>query len=252
VLLAGGGRDAISALAPGAPNKAFVPVGGITLARRTLEALRGTPRVGNIVAVAPRCAATLTELRAADEVRVAGATMAASLRAGLGGFAPDDLVLIAASDLPVLTSAAIEEFLDLAERSDADVVYACLERSIHERAFPGVPHTWARLRDGTYCGGGLAALRPRAFVSLEALLGRLGNARKNPLRLASIFGFDVLARYAFGRLTIAQAERRASALLGRPVAAARSSHAEIAVNVDRVSDVTLAETLLDRTMRARG
>jgi hypothetical protein len=78
---------------------------------------------------------------------------------------------------------------------------------------------------------------------LAGLLGRLGRARKNPLQLAAIFGPAVLARYALGRLTIASAEARASALLGAPVRAAVSLP-EIAVNVDRTSDVALAERLV--------
>src|SRR6202042_991047 len=98
----------------------------------------------------------------------------------LAGLPPDELVLVAASDLPVLSRAAIEEFLDTAVRSGADLVYACVERGRHETRFPGVPHTWARLRDGTYCGGGAVLLKPRAFTPLERFLGRLGAARKNP------------------------------------------------------------------------
>jgi CTP:molybdopterin cytidylyltransferase MocA len=244
VLLAGGPRDAVCDGTPDAPNKAFVPIGGVTLARRTLAALRSTPRVGRIIAVTPLVARAMEELAGADELRPDGLTMSQSLRAGLSGLPLDELVLVAASDLPILSAAAIEEFLDLAHASGADIVYACVERGIHERRFPQVPHTWARLRDGTYCGGGLVALRPRALESLDRFLGRLGRARKNPLQLALIFGARILLRYALGRLSIAQAERRAFTLLGVPVVAALCTHPEIAVNVDRPSDIALAETLV--------
>ncbi len=54
----------------------------------------------------------------------------------------------------------------------------------------------------------------------------------------------MLARFAIGRLAIAQAEARASAILGAPVRAVVSPYAETAVNVDRVSDVALAERLV--------
>jgi molybdopterin-guanine dinucleotide biosynthesis protein A len=244
ILLAGGPADDISALAPGAPNKAFVPIAGVTLARRTLDALRSSSRIGRVVAVAPLVPAALAELHAADEIRPAGATMSMSLRTGLARFAPGELVLVAASDLPILTVAAIDEFLDIAERSDADLVYACVERATHERRFPEMPHTWAHLRDGTFCGAGLVAMRPRAFTALERFLARLGAARKNPLQLASIFGYDVLVLYALRRLTISGAQQRATSLLGVEVAAAQCTHPEIAVNVDRVSDVALAENVI--------
>jgi molybdopterin-guanine dinucleotide biosynthesis protein A len=244
VVLAGGPRDAVSALAPEAPNKAFVPIAGITLVARTIAALRSAPGVGRIAVVAPPDTRREPALAQADEVRADGPSMTQSLRSGLNGFAPEELVLVCASDLPILSAAAIEEFLALARASSADLVYACVERRAHVAQFPGVPHTWARLRDGTFCGGGCVALRPRILPALDGLLGRLGAARKNPLRLAAIFGPRVLFEYALGALTIARVERRASELLGWSAVAAICTHPEIAVNVDRAADVALAEKLI--------
>jgi len=244
VVLAGGAPDEVSALAPGAPNKAFVPIAGRTLVARTIEGLRATPEIGRIVVVAPSGSFASPALQAADERRAAGVTMAESLRAGLAGFAPDATVLVAASDLPILSAAALQEFIGIVHSAQADIVYACVERKLHEARFPGVPHTWARLADGTFCGGGVVALRPRVLPALEKVLGRLGAARKNPLRLAAIFGARVLVRYAVGRLRIEHAERRAGQLVRGRVVAARCTHPEIAVNVDRPSDVALAERLV--------
>ncbi len=52
-----------------------------------------------------------------------------------------------------------------------------------------MPHTWARMSDGIYCGGGLIVMSPRALPALERFIEQLGAASKKPLRLASIFGF---------------------------------------------------------------
>ncbi|HKU81817.1 MAG TPA: hypothetical protein VJP76_06565, partial [Candidatus Tumulicola sp.] len=146
-------------------------------------------------------------------------------------------------DLPVLTPAAIEHFVAGTRALGADAVYGCVDRRAHLAAYPQFPHTWARMRDGTFCGGGIVALKPRALESLERFIERLGAARKRPLRLASLFGWDVLARYAVGRLSIAGAESRASAILGAPVRALVSPFPETGINVDRVSDIALAEDL---------
>ena len=246
VVLAGGPRDALAALAPGAPNKAFVPVAGTSLVARTLSALRSAPSVGTLTSVAPLVSCGSPDLAAADRFRVAGTTMVESLRSGLRDAPPDELVLVCASDLPVLTAAAVEEFLALAVASSADLVYACVERKTHLAKYPDVPHTWARLRDGTYCGAGCVALRPRVLAGLGGLLGRLGAARKNPLRLASIFGPSILTRYAVGRLTLPAVERRATMLVGCKAAAAVCTHPEIAVNVDRLGDFALAARLIGR------
>jgi len=244
IVLAGGARDEVAALDASAPNKAFVAIAGRTLVERTIDALRSVPSIERVIVVAPAAAAKHPALHAADEWRESGERIADSLRAGLDGLPAEETVLVAASDLPILSRAAVEDFLDAEAAQGADIAYACVERRVHEARYAEVPHTWAHLRDGDYCGGGVIAMRPRAFRALEGFLDRLGKARKNPLRLASIFGYDVLLAYAARRLRVADAEERASRLLNVRVRAVPCAFAEIAVNVDRRSDVALAERLV--------
>lgn len=244
VVLAGGPVDAVAKLQPGAPNKAFVEIGGKTLVARVLEPLRASESIGRIVVVAPLEVRGRADLAEADEVRPDGKRITDSLRSGLAGFEPDADVLIVASDLPVLGVAAVDDFAARTRALDADVVYGCVERSVHMASFPQIPHTWARMRDGTFCGGGIVAMRPRALPLLERFIERLGAARKHPIRLASLFGWDVLLRFAFRQLTVAQAEARATSILGAPVRALISPFAETGVNVDRATDVALAEELV--------
>jgi GTP:adenosylcobinamide-phosphate guanylyltransferase len=241
IVLAGGAPDAVAALEPGAPNKAFVRIGGVPLVTRTVQGLRASSRIDRIVVVAPPSAAAHPALSGASEVRGDGTRMIESLRSGMQGFTEDALVIVAASDLPALDAPAVDEFVDAVLARNLDVAYACLERTFHEAAYPEFPHTWARMREGRFCGGGLVALRPRVMPRLATFLDALGGARKSPLRLASLFGWDMLARFAVGRLGIADAEARAARLLGGArVGAVRSTHAQIALNIDRVADVSKA------------
>lgn len=244
VVLAGGPADAVSALQPGIPNKAFVRVAGVTLVERTIAGLRAAPSIGRIVAVAPLAAHTDPALAGADARVPDGVRIRDSLRSGLQGLNANQLVLICASDMPVLSGRAVEDFIARARDCDPEIGYGCVERGAHMARYPAVPHTWARLRDGTYCGGGMMVMRPRAFPVLEQFIEQLGAARKNPFRLASLFGWDVLFRFALRRLSIAQAEARASNILGVRARAIVSPYPETAVNVDRPSDVALAERLL--------
>jgi hypothetical protein len=170
--------------------------------------------------------------------------MLESLRSGMLGFTEDAIVVVAASDLPALDAQAVDEFVDAVIARDLDVAYACLERRYHDPVYPEFPHTWARLRDGRYCGGGLVALRPRVLPRLSMFLEALGRARKSPLRLAGLFGWDTLARFAIGRLTIEHVERRASKLLGARAGAVRCTHPQVALNVDRIEDVARAALCL--------
>lgn len=244
VVLAGGPHDDLAARTPGAPNKAFVAIGGMALVERTIRALRSSASIGRIIAVAPEKVHGHPALALADERRPDGARIRESLRNGLAGLPPGADVLVSTSDLPVLTAASTDDFVMRALEKNADLVYGCLEKRVHMAKYPKVPHTWAPLRDGTYCGTGFVTIKPRVLPSLDRFIEQLGHARKNPLHLAKLFGWDVLLRFAVRRLSIADAEARASRIIGAPVRAAISPYAEIGVNVDRVSDIALAEELI--------
>ena len=247
VVLAGGGADRVSALQPDLPNKAFVKIAGMTLVERTLQALRTSEGIERIVTVAPPETLDRAELRGSDERRPSGARISESLLAGLAALPPDRMTLVSASDLPFLSTAGIDDFIAQSLARDCDIAYACVEKRDHLAAYPDVPHTWARLREGSFCGGGFVAIKPRVLPNLMLFLERLGAARKNPLRLAAIFGWDIFARFALAQLSIAEAEERAGRLVGAPVGAIVSRYPEIAFNVDRASDVALAERLAARS-----
>jgi GTP:adenosylcobinamide-phosphate guanylyltransferase len=244
IVLAGGPHDEVARMQPGAPNKAFVDIGGMTLVGRVLAALRAAAGIRHIVVVAPPNVAEHPDLSRADELRPDGKRITESLRSGMHGFEPNAMALVVASDLPVLTPESVDDFIARLHLNDADIDYGCVEKSSHMQRFPEVPHTWARMRDGTFCGGGIVAIKPRALPRLEKFIEGLGAARKHPLKLASFFGWDMLARFAVGRLAIAQAEGRAAQILGAPVRAVISPYPETAVNVDRPSDVELARRLV--------
>ena len=123
IVLAGGRADAVAAQQRGAPNKAFVEIGGKPLVTRVLEALRSTPSIGRIAVVAPPGAHNLPALALADERRPDRVRITASLRSGLRGFPPDDDVLVVASDLPILTPQAVDDCVERTRRLDADVVH---------------------------------------------------------------------------------------------------------------------------------
>ncbi len=219
-------------------------IGDATLVERTLRAVRDVPRIERIVVVAPPSTGGDRALALADERRPDGAHMIESLRSGLAGFPPDEALLVTASDLPVLTRASLDEVIDSGLTRDLDLGYTCLERRYHEARYPQFPHTWARMREGQFCGGGAVILKPRVLPQLATLLDRLGAARKAPLRLAAVFGWGTLARFALGSLAIADAERRAGELIAANAGAIRCTHPEIAINVDRVTNVALAQQLI--------
>jgi len=210
---------------------------------RVLMTLRAVPAIEQITVVAPTDALDDSALTLADVRRSSGERIIESVQRGLSESDPDAMMLLATSDAPLLSSESLREFAQTLASIDADLVYAIAERKAHEQRYPGVPHTWARMRGGVYCGGAVFGMRPRVVSALTKFLDELAAARKSPLRLARAFGWDVVLRFALGMLPIDAAEARASTLLGYRVRAVVAAP-DLAFNVDRKSDLALAERFL--------
>ena len=213
---------------------------------RVLQTLRAVPEVEQITVVAPTIALEDSALALADVRRSAGEKIIESVQRGLSESEPDAMMLLATSDAPLLSAASLQTFAQTLATIEADLVYSIAERKAHEQHYPGVPHTWARMRGGVYCGGAVFGMRPRVVPALTRFLDELAAARKSPLRLARAFGWDVVVRFALGMLPIGAAEARASALLGYRVRAVIAAP-DLAFNVDRKTDLALA----DRFLRSR-
>ena len=238
-MLAGGKRDGVCD-GTAAINKAFVPVGGVPMVTRVLQTLRKVPAIQQITVVAPVNVLDDSAIALADVRRSSGERIIESVERGLAQTDPDAMTLIVTSDAPLFSAESLQRFVQTLESLDADLVYGIAERKAHEKHYPGVPHTWARMRDGIFCGGAVFGMRPRVVTAQAKFLDELAAARKSPLRLAKAFGWDVVIRFALGFLPIAAAEARASTLLGYRVRAV-VVEPDLAFNVDRKSDLTLAE-----------
>lgn len=234
VVLAGG--PPAPALTGSALPKAFAPIGPMTMVEWVLAALRGAPRIGRIALVGPAplppaaaAAATLTVPSSRGLLENLSAGLAA-----LGEGAPRGAatVLIAAADVPLLTSAAVAAFLDAAQAAGADAAYAIVPREDVARAAPGVRKTFVRLADGVFTGGALVLLRPDAFARARPLIERAVRARKRPWELARLFGLATLVGLATGRLRIAALERRAEVLAGLRARAVVCRDPGVALDVD--------------------
>jgi GTP:adenosylcobinamide-phosphate guanylyltransferase len=230
-------------------NKAYLPIGGVLMLERVLKALRGASSVAHI-----RCVTQPDAFEAAfgsrgaalcNEVVTPGEGLIESMLAGFAGLPGERLVLVVATDIPLVRSSDVDAFGARARSFPCDVAYGFVRREPHEARYPGVRHTWVHLREGTFCGAGISAIRAGAVAGLASALRRIVAARKSPLRLAAIFSPELLARYVFGRLSIADAERRADAIAGCRCRGIACDEPELAVNVDRFADLQAVERILD-------
>src|SRR5947209_7576165 len=96
-------------------NKAYLPIGGVTMLERVLRALRGAQCVGRIRCVTQPGAFEAqfgSDRSLCDDVIAPGIDLIDSLVGGFAGLGEDDVALVVATDLPLLTPCAIDAFGD--------------------------------------------------------------------------------------------------------------------------------------------
>jgi GTP:adenosylcobinamide-phosphate guanylyltransferase len=241
IVLAGGVDRGEIAAQTGVIHRPLLEVGGRPILLTTLAALRGAAAVATVTLVGPEPVQAVAPADAVDARAPEGDTFLGSITQGLAA-APTstDHLLLITSDLPLITAEAIDDFVRRSLGSGAEVCYPIIPKDSCERRFPGGRRTYVRLREGTFTGGN-AVLTTRSFLERsQGLIARLYAARKNPLKLATLFGLPFLLGLLTGRLTIPQLEARASAIISGQVAAIISHYPELGFDVDKVEDLEVA------------
>ncbi|MBI2252689.1 MAG: nucleotidyltransferase family protein, partial [Armatimonadetes bacterium] len=195
-----------------------------------------------IILVAPSAQVPLDfsfkSLKTADD----GKNILESLKSGISQLSKNfEKVLITPCDIPLLTAPALENFLKECEKEEAQIYYSFVRKENHLKKFPKIRHTYVKLKEGVFCGGGLILLNPKVIAQAEKLFEKITENRKNPLKLAQILGLKTIFKFIFKTLSIKDLEERASYLLETKVKGIESLYPEIAVNVDHLLELKLVE-----------
>jgi molybdopterin-guanine dinucleotide biosynthesis protein A len=229
-------------------TKAFIPLHGKPMVEYMLDALRDVPSLGKRVLVTSASSLPQGVSDKIDGTAPGGASIVESLRSGLHALEPaTDRVLILPCDAPLITAEAILDFLNSCEKCGASFCYSYVSKKNSEQRYPGLRHTYARLKEGVFCGGSMVLISPALVDLWEALFRALTAARKNPFAMAGILGWKVIARFIVFQLSIRDIEERISQLLTRPARGIQSSFAEVALNADEMSVLRRVEEILQKT-----
>jgi molybdopterin-guanine dinucleotide biosynthesis protein A len=229
IVLAGGSGDALTQ-AFRVSNKALVPIQGKPMAYYVLRALKQS-QLGFISYVGEADAFFVSLI---DAVVPAGLTMADSLRVGAEAAQKSKCthLLILSADVPWLHPKAVTDFIGQAP--PADLIYPVIPRDVSEAQFPGQKRTYVRVIEGAFTGGNLVLVSLAALPKLIRVLNQLHDARKNPLKLASLFGFDMVFKLLLRRLCIPELEARASKILNLSARGFIATDASLGADIDKL------------------
>lgn len=245
VVMAGGGKESLKNFNDqSSTSKSALPILGKPMVFYVLNALRGSKLVDKILYIGDLDALSRMSLELDYTIPDSGSLFLNAMRA-LEFFKDEHQVLILTSDIPLIKSYMIDDFLSKCDKS-AVFCYSFVRKEDLERLFPNAHRTYVKLKEGTFNGGNLMLVSPSIVLTKKALLEKIVSNRKNPLYLAKIFGLVGIIRYIIGTLDIPTLEARASKILGGRAQAVLTEYPEISFDVDNQLQLEFVEERLGK------
>ena len=233
-----------------ADRKALIPIAGQPMIKWVTDALIGSRYIDRVIVIGldESCGIDFGS-KPVIFIPAQGRLIAnyvAGVERALQDTADRQHILIGACDIPLITAAIVDEHIAGMLQSDHDVYYSIIRKETMLTKFPASRRSYARIREGIFCGGSLHMISGRVMDSdTRQLWHALLEARKNVFRQASLVGFDVLLRLITGTLSLAAAEQRADQILGVRCRAFVTPHAEIGMDVDKAFQLEIARAALN-------
>lgn len=239
--------------------KALLPIAGRPSIDYTLEALWGTPQVRSICIVGAQAelqaAVGAVPARGPVEFIAGGETLLESILHGLLHFREAAMVLVTTSDLPLLTSGAVTDFLGACQKVETPWEHSAFLAVVPEHCYHGAYSHFTKpfncYRDVSICHGNLALVDPKVVENKTAMgrLNRLYQARKNPVTSALAVGLGVGLCYVIGvhlfhALTLMQFSRIVSRHFRMGLIPVLLEHPEVSIDVDEPEDYRFVRELL--------
>ncbi|MEE9272897.1 MAG: nucleotidyltransferase family protein [Robiginitomaculum sp.] len=152
--------------------------------------------------------------------------------------------LVTTCDHALLTPEMVEVFLCGAQASCADFALGLAEKTVIAKAYPDTKRTYFKFSDIHISGCNLFYIRNEKGIKAVEFWRNAQQYRKKPIRLAHRLGVRTLLKYISGGLSLAGAFEHASKILNIDAKPILIPIAEAAIDVDKPSDLTLVETIL--------
>jgi GTP:adenosylcobinamide-phosphate guanylyltransferase len=229
-------------------SKALIPIAGKPMIAHVVDALAESRYVEHIVIVALGPSTGVQFPVSVEYLPDQGDLVlnaSAGIQYALEQYPDIDAVLLSSSDVPTITPAIVNDFIKACLRTDHDVYYSIVERSVMEARFPKSRRSYVHMRDGDFAGGDLLLFRPGINFDHNKLMQKLSTARKNALRQASMLGPVIFLKLLTRRLSLAEAERRAQEIFEMRVRTIPSSYAEVGMDVDKPFQLEIVRAELE-------
>lgn len=250
VILTAGGTPAenelLYSVSKGLP-KALIPIGGKAMIQWVLDALAAADSINRVVMIGlpepykveyPREIVRIDDQGSMVDNIIAGSEQVRAFPN------PSQYALVVASDIPAVTTQAIEWICDETYRAEKDLIYPVIRQETMEETFPGARRSYLPLRDMRVCGGDVIPIKVGISDYGNPLWRKLVATRKNALKQAALFGLDTLALILLRALTLKQTEERICKRLQLKGKVLLCPFAELGMDVDKPHQLELVSNYL--------
>jgi len=228
--------------------RAEVPIAGKMMVQHVIDALNASSHVGEV------CLVGNIQCEGASKIVPTAGGFMENLIAGAKacGGAEAGRILVATSDIPLVTPEAVDDFIGRCADLEADFCYSIVPREASERRFPDMRRTYGRLAEGTFTGGNIVVMNARFPIENAALIREVLDARKSVFRLARVIGLWTLVRAVIAQILCPRAvnlaflERTIGRILNAKVKAVQTPYPEIGADIDELEHIALVEAALSK------
>ncbi|HOC93097.1 MAG TPA: nucleotidyltransferase family protein [bacterium] len=246
LILAGGTlSEDLKKYSSGHDNRAMLKIGDKRMIEYVVDALRGTPEIGEIVVVGLKQPLEEVLGGRVDAVLESKPGMLDNLKMGVERFKNKKRMLVATCDIPLVKPEMIEGFLRACKKEQADLYYPIVEKKLNDQKFPETKRTYFRLKEGVFTGGNVFLLNPAALLENWGYIDRILAARKKPWKIVGMLGFGFIVGFLLHRLSIPVIEQKVERITGCKGKPVMTQYPEIGVDVDKESDYLLVKKVLE-------
>jgi GTP:adenosylcobinamide-phosphate guanylyltransferase len=251
VLAAGRGPNDPMAKAYGVSHKCTLHVDGVPMLKRVVDSLRTSQSV-SVISISIESPGIVEDALSGKnpDLNIFQSEDSASLSAIAAiTKSPTYPFLITTADHALLTPEMVEYFCKEATSNGADFSAGLAQAEVILASYPQSIRTFFTLGPDSVSGCNLFAVQNEKGLRVLERWKYLETVRKKPWRLVAAFGPAALIRFALGKLSLNQAFETVSTRLDMVIKPILMPFAEAAIDVDKPSDLELAEEILKRRVK---
>jgi YihY family inner membrane protein len=257
VIIAGGRIAPEFAEAVGSDSKGLIELLGKPSVEYVVEALREVPLVEKIALVGPPFYREQPVAQMVDCVVDEGGNITENLLRAIERLGMEREVLMLTSDMPLVTPEALNDFLSRCPE-DADGCYPMTRRKPTVELFPNRLFVYLPLQEGWITHTCIALFRPQTLIENRPFVERFVARRKRLWRAASTLGLGFVLRFLLSwqipllRYSMADIAAKLQRITGtRKLVGIIIEYPEVALDIDRVSDVAFIDEYLQTPAEER-